>query len=565
MMNLVNPIGVSLLAIGCLFSGSALGDKALSTQPIAPEAPPRHKMLLDYYHHSMPKLAIGRFVITGGSLNNLGRYGLDDFSHTNSFDPLVAVLEKEFALVLHREPFLPENLEGADIVFIFCPDSPMLNPTIPRISDAEIDSLVDFVTEGGSLILMVNSSHKTEKFEEEQFSKLFHRFSLGWNDDDTKYVDITIGTEHPYFYDMDVFHYGAGCTLKYLNGGKNIETLLQVHGDLGDEDVTGPGISLVRYGKGKVLAVGDTGSWGANISRPWSENGPFLLQMFRLMKKDTGIRPAEYKVGQTFVYDMAKSYIKGFTPNNRLDEIKVPSFEDFNIGTKTSKPYSERTGKVHLKCADVSDIGVTTFKATVSDYKHFDAEVPSSASQHVMIKQNRLGSLADVITSDVSLMELSPDLPHLLAFIPNDSIRIGDYWDKIHHLPIPSMSVANISPVRAVNTEMCYVRDEKINGRWCRLLRTSAAEWVDKLDITMEELLQHGSINYRLNSGRGGRFLFQREQWIDKETGVVVRVKAQSRIVLWVEDCRKAKKFTIADIDQDQVTVVAQSVTFEVN
>ena len=84
MMNLINPIGVSLLAIGCLFSGSALANKDLSTQPIAPEAPPRHRILLDYYHHSMPRLAIGRFVITGGSLNNLGRYGLDDFSHTNS-------------------------------------------------------------------------------------------------------------------------------------------------------------------------------------------------------------------------------------------------------------------------------------------------------------------------------------------------------------------------------------------------------------------------------------------------------------------------------------------------
>ena len=66
-----------------------------------PESPKRPTVLLDYYHHSKAQLKIGRFIVTGGFDNRLGRYGIDDFSHTNSFDPLFRVLEEEVALIIH--------------------------------------------------------------------------------------------------------------------------------------------------------------------------------------------------------------------------------------------------------------------------------------------------------------------------------------------------------------------------------------------------------------------------------------------------------------------------------
>ena len=85
-----------------------------SGQPFTPETPPRPEVLMDYYHHSKPGLQIGRFVRTGEFTSNLGRYGMDDFSHPNSFDPLFLALEKEFAFYIHEEPFTAQNLENMD-------------------------------------------------------------------------------------------------------------------------------------------------------------------------------------------------------------------------------------------------------------------------------------------------------------------------------------------------------------------------------------------------------------------------------------------------------------------
>ena len=280
-----------------------------------PEAPKRPVVLLDYYHRAELQNKIGSLAVTGSYGTRMGRYGINDFSHPNSFDPVMRALEDEFALIMHKEAFEKQNLEKADIVFMYMPDLPGLESQIPIISDAEIENLDKFVKGGGSLILMVNAFNlnMTKKSVPIEFRKLFNRFGIDWNENSTKYVDIAVGSEHPYFYDIDVLHYGDGCTFNSLDSTKDIETLLFVHGELGNEEIEGSGIVLARHGKGKVLGVGDTGSWTANMSRPWAQNESFLIQMFRLAKKDTGIRPAQFKQDQSIDYRMSISRINCFT------------------------------------------------------------------------------------------------------------------------------------------------------------------------------------------------------------------------------------------------------------
>lgn len=538
---------------------------AICQEYYTPESPKRPVVLLDYYHHSKQQLKVGNFVVTGGFDTRMGRYGINDFSHTNSFDPLFRALQNEFALIMHEEPFTNQNLKKVDMVFVFMPDSPDINPQIPIISDTEIENLDTFVKRGGSLIIMQNAFNQnmTKKYVPVQFRKLFNRFGIDWNENGTKYVDIAIGSEHPYFYDIDVLHYGDGCTFNSLDSAKDIKTLLYVHGELGNEEIEGSGIVLARHGKGKVLGVGDTGSWTANMSRPWVQNESFLVQMFRLAKKDTGIRPAQFKQDQSIDYKMSISRINLITGKNNVSKLEQPHFKDFKLKNR-SLPYFEASGDVNLKCVDVSKSNVSTFEITVNDYKRFDEPAPFPQDHHVTIKSNRLGSISDVSVSDVSLMKLSPDLTNLIGFIPNDGVRIGDRWNKILHLPLPPVRGADIPSVRPINVEMCYVKDEKINGRNCRLMFSTAAVWLDDIRVTPEELLQHAGINYRFHSGKGGRYEVKREQWIDKETGVVVRARFQARVILWLKDARKSKKYTIADIDSEMVMATSQKIIFDI-
>jgi len=534
-----------------------------------PDPAPRPRVLMDYYHHAKPQTEIGNLMVTGDWATNLGRYGINDFHHPNGFDSPIQALEEEFALVLHEKPFTAETLAGADIVWIFTPDSKELSPDAILISDQEIDALESFVRAGGSLVLMVNSHHKTEKFDHVQFKKLFRRFGLDWNKDDTKYVDIRVGPSHPYFYDIDIFHYGAGCTLEYLPSDLKRRTLLHVHGDVGDEHVQGPGISLVRCGEGKVMACGDTGSWGGNMCRPWAENHRFLVQMFRWAKRDTGIRPPAYRPGQQFKYRMTTARAVVMPRWNSLNNLAQPDFKLFVPREKTRVPYLESYADVQLTCTGFNDSGVKGFAVRVANWKRFDEPVKNAVDQPVEMKTNRQGAMIRVTSPKGPLQKLAPDLPHLLAFIPNDGVRVGDRWNKILRLPINPVRGVDPAPVRPVQTEMCYVRDEEVHGRPCRLIMTSGVEWLSELGISIEDLLPEDEVDrwagphYKFFAPRGGRFEFKREQWIDRETGIVVRARIQSRFVAWIRDLNKPVGKTKADIDNNMVTLSSQDTIFE--
>jgi SepF-like predicted cell division protein (DUF552 family) len=42
-----------------------------------------------------------------------------------------------------------------------------------------------------------------------------------------------------------------------------------------------------------------------------------------------------------------------------------------------------------------------------------------------------------------------------------------------------------------------------------------------------------------------------------------VKAKAQSRVIVWIQDVRKSKKYTIADIDNKMVLITSQKIMFD--
>jgi hypothetical protein len=538
-----------------------------------PEPPPRPRILLDYYHHLKPNTAVGEHLVTGGWASNVGRYGWDDFAHTNSFDPLFTGLEKEFALSIMESPFTPESLSQTEAVVIINPDSPELTPTVPVISDDEISALNRFVRSGGSLLVLINSGgHSTEKFEEKQLGKLLAGFGLSWNSDDTHYSGIHLGNQHPYFYDVPVFHYGAGCTLNILSHAEDPAILMQVASDPSypERDVEGPGIVMVRPGAGKVIVVGDTGSWGANISRPWAENRRVMRQLFRYLKPSTGVVPPQYVPGMEWNYDFTVAGLSAIPRKNSVGELERPYHRNFSPRPKTNIPYLEASGTLSLRCDEVSPGGVASLAGHLESFQWFEDPVALEPENETFaILASRQGNLANIEANGRLAEWLAADIGMLVALLPVDGLRVGDRWDSIERIRIPSLQGSDVPVTKPVEAETVYLRDETIHGRACRVLQVSFEVWLNEIGVSIEDVLppeevrRWGGPRFDFLEPRGGTLLIKREQWVDQASGLVVKARSQSRIVAWIHDLRKAVGPSPEDKDQNMVTAFAHIVTLE--
>jgi hypothetical protein len=416
---------------------------------------------------------------------------------------------------------------------------------------------------------MVNSHHPTEKFDQKQMAKLFNRFGLSWNENDTDYSDIPIGEHHPWFYDIGQFHYGAGCTLN-VESNVDAEVLLRVRGDVGHRDVKGPGIVLVRHGQGKVIAVGDTGSWGANLSRPWTDNKRFLQQLFAHAKRDQGVSFPDYTAGEAHDYKMRMADVRVIPTENTLKEtVGQPAFRTFHPRERTQIPYLETYANLSMTMKRESDQGVRNFRVDVNDLRRFDTRSNLAQDAHISLTTNRLGAVADFSASERPLQWLAADTQALLAFVPHNGIRPGDRWRKQVSLKIPPIRGVGLAAIREAELQFQYVGDQTLGERTCRKIMAMEAIPFDELSLRASDILPPHltrGVNegrYELRNGDGGRLLVKHQQWIDKETSQVVKARVQKRYIVWMTDGLNPAGPTNADIDGKNIVVASQDIRFD--
>jgi len=534
--------------------------------------PPRPRLLIDYYHHEKASTRIGNYIISGSWSDNVGRYGLNDFVHTNSFDPVLIGLEKDFAIqLLDDAPYSEAVLANTDVAFLLNPDNPRLNPKAVILTDGEIAALQRFVRNGGSLLVMTNSGGRgDEDFEGVQLRKLLHGFGLDCNQDDTHYSDNVVGDGHPYFYDVPIFHYGAGCTLQILPKAEQPTVLMENYSDAGypERHVRGPGMVLVRPGKGKVLLVGDTGSWTGNMSRPWAENERVLKQLFRYLKRDQGVVPARWTAGTSLTYEMTASELDMVPVRNSLSELPRPLHRAFSPRPITNIPFLEASAQIEVRCREVSAQHAAKLDARIRDFRWFDRAADAPLEQHVQLLASRQGKVSGLEASEDHARWLAPDLSVLVALLPVDGLRPGDRWESVEPLRVPTVLGADLPAVKPVTIEIVYARDETIGEKACRVLRAEGEVWLSEIGVRAEDILpvtearRAGGSRYEFFHPRGGKLMFRREQWVEAATGVVVKARTQCRSLLWLHDIRRPVPANNADKDNEMIVSLAHVVNF---
>lgn len=459
----------------------------------SPEPMQPVRLLFDYYHHSLPSTKVGNHIITGSWVDDNGRYGWDDFVHTNTFDPVYVALEKEYSISMSREPYSKQLLSQTDAVVIIEADNPQIVPSAHLISDEEISFLRQFVKNGGSLMVMVNSggaARESESFESVQLRKLVRGFGLDWNDDDTHYSDNLIREGHPHFYDVPVFHYGAGCTLQILPEAPNPEVLLDVYSDVGypDRQVRGHGIVMVRPGKGKFILVGDRGSWTGNISRPWADNEHIIKQLFGYLKPSRGVTPPQLTTGKSWEYEVTASGLQAVPVANSLSQISRPHYRLFSPRKITNMPYFETSAHLQLTCKEQTKDQAANLEAKITDFRWFDEHPQSHGDQYIRFTASRQGKVSGMEAGGYDAQWLAPDVSVIVALLPVDGVRPGDRWESVESLRVPILRGSDLPPVKPFTMEVTYVGDTQVGGKNCRLLRSSGEIWLDELGVRVEDL-----------------------------------------------------------------------------
>lgn len=563
--------------IDCAFSslGIQITDSILNNHFFYNSTPSKPlRVLFDYYHHSLPSTEVGNYIVTGSWTNDEGRYGWDDFVHTNTFDPVYIALEKNYQIIMSREPFSDILLSNIDIAVIINTDNPKNVSSAKLLSDVEILNLQQFVKKGGSLIIMLNAGtadREHESFEKTQLRKLVNSFGLDWNDDDTHYSDNFIPEGHPYFYDIPNFHYGAGCTIEILPEAYNPEVLLNVYSDPSytDRQVNGPGIVMVRHGKGKFMLVGDKGSWTGNMSRPWADNCRFLKQMFVYLHPDNGVIQPQYSVGQSLDYKLTVSGLQSVPVANSLSEIEKPFYRMFSPRPTTVMPYFERSADLKLTCNKSTKESGSKMSLEIENFKWFDEQPEDTSRQNITFTVSKQGKVSEIGTSGFDAQWLSPDISLLVALLPADGIKPGDRWNTEEPLRVPILRGSDLPPSIKHELEIVYVNDTLVDGMNCRLLRSSGEIWLDDLGVTVQDLLPNELINkvngldYRYYSKHGGKILFKREQWVDSKKGIVIKAKSQTRIIAWIHDLRKPIPEKNVDKDNEMIISLAHIVNYK--
>jgi hypothetical protein len=543
------------------------------TIPYSSDETKRLNVLFDYYHHTKPNTKVGNHLITASWIAGAGRYAWNDYVHSNTFDPVFTSIGEEYNVSIGGELFTKKMLAKQDVVLIINPDNPKVVPGVPVITDQEISNLMTYVNNGGSLMIMINSGgpeRSAEDFESVQLRKLVRNFGLDWNGDDTHYSDNVVPAGHPYFYDVPIFHYGSGCTINILSNASKPEVLLNVYSDAGypDRNVKGPGIVSVRPGKGKVILIGDAGSWTGNMARPWAENDRILAQLFRYAKPDNHVPMPQYPEGKNIEYSVVISGLQAIPVVNSISSIPHTDYKYFRPREKTGMPYLEGTADLTLVSKGKTELQGSNMELAIKNFKWFDRLV-SDTTQRISFVASRQGRVADVSAHGYMANWLSAEVSSIVALSPVDGIKPGDSWEMSEWMRIPALQATNIPPLKKINLKVRYVRDEEINGQKCRLYRTADELWLNEIGVKVEDFLPTEDVNrvggsfYKYFNDRGGKFLFKREQWVNAETGIVVKALTQGRILTWVQDIRRPVAASNADKDNDMIMSLAQTVLIQ--
>ncbi len=247
----------------------------------------RRVLFDDYYQKARPDELFGQGVARGGPelRSQTNFYSPDATAIPNGTFAFSQAIADQFQVEISRQPLSEELLRGVTAYLLV---SPMQAKGGGRadLTEREAAILQDYVARGGSLVLVANSIPDPEKSDMDfaGLNLIARRFGVRFLATQTDTISIPVASDHPVFDGVSAIIYGNGNTLEILPEAEpTTQVLLTSH----SPRAPGPAAVLATYRKGRVLLIGDAGTFGnAHVFRSDIGQKRGLQQMMAALLPD---------------------------------------------------------------------------------------------------------------------------------------------------------------------------------------------------------------------------------------------------------------------------------------
>lgn len=207
--------------------------------------------------------------------------GENRYAADGVYSDVITFLRKDFTVRIHREPLNPKTLADVQLVFIANPNEKAVPgyPRPPHVSETDIQHLVQFVQNGGGLIIMQNQEN--HNVEVEAMNQLLARFGIQTTNLYTDAKLLRIPKEAPVIGGLR-WAYIIGNSIR-IDASHPARPFPIVTNDLSQKLAGGtrdePGILLAgaQLGKGRIVVITDSG-WLTNAALRGEQAGGVVIK-----------------------------------------------------------------------------------------------------------------------------------------------------------------------------------------------------------------------------------------------------------------------------------------------
>lgn len=518
----------------------------------ASDAAGRYRLLFDDYHQ----------IDRGGKAFPQG-VALDpaDRTVTNHYSPeinalpngtfvLAHLISDRFRVDVSPDPITADLLQATDAYMIVCPVKKEFGGRA-ELTDADAGLLEKFVARGGMLILVLNShSPSKERMDWDGMNRVARRFGVEFLEEETGILSLPLDNDSPLFDGVKGMIFGNGTTLRLL---RSAATPVMTLKDPREGKANGIVGTIVPYGRGRVLAFGDGGTFGnAHMFRSDISHARAVRQMFYGLLPDGPAPAYGWSEGLRLRVRLSQEqFAAGYPEENRLLNLPAtPGTEDI-----VAKP---RAIDVAHANGDTTSRDKTRYlcrryrNGTVVD---IDIGAPSGDGFSTVWTDEAGNRMTGVILPKGAMVDTSAPAPALAEWqwalagevfcAPlKGYIRPGESWTADDCVPLFHAQLQPTPVTVPSQSTFRFEGEEECDGRPCFLF--SRTRFVERADcrfqdfVQPEYLEQFGPENATLLSI--GEMAVTR-YWISRDALLPVRTELRVSGTVWWYDKKYPERF----------------------
>ena len=513
----------------------------------------RRMLFDDYYQKARPDNKFPQGVARGDAkLRDLTNfYSPAATAIPNGTFVFSELIADKFKIEISRQPLSSELLQGVAAYLLICPAG-RAHGGRANLTENEAAILEEFVAQGGSLILIANSISEPGKegFDLVGLNLIAQKFGVRFLARQTDTISIPIPNDHALFDGVRDIIYGNGTTLEILPSAEPAtQILLESH----SPRALGPVAVLATHRKGKVLVIGDAGSFGnAHIFRSDIGQAQGLQQMIYGLLPDGPVPRYGWHEGmQLKVHLKQEQIISGYPEFMQIFDLPRPA------GTKV---YSSMMRDIDLAAAGAPSIGFgrRDFVSAVSLREAvLDLVIGSSDSRSFKISwRDAQGSLPAKLLPSGRL--IAPGIPigdELIAWqsvLLNDVVcaplkayaQPGDKWWAEGMAGLPQAQLTMSPRLVPILSHYKFEGESTYEGKECylfsRVTRLEGKNWTPSDLIGTEYAMQFHAHEIEIQAG--GQLAIAK-YWIGKASLLPVHTEITVSAAFWWRDPRFPAKY----------------------